>query len=248
MTRRIVLALSIGLVAGACSEATDPTMTPVSHVEGPPGPIAERGPSPPPTPHMLRQLASAPPLALYEVGFWVVQGKSQRVRIRYAEEGEDFSERPSDDYFDNDDSAWDRAVQFVGTEKIDVGSGEKFLELKFHKRSLGYRPDGSAYKKGDAVFVTVSIDPVEFRVEFGPSGTIFNPNEPPRLRIWYGNADPDLNGDGVVNWKDAITTGQLVLWGQASAEPWSKIQTAHGDGSQVVSTLLDHFSNYAVAW
>ncbi len=171
MTRRIVLALSIGLVAGACSETTDPTMDiPASHVEGPSRHIAERGPSHPPTPRMLRQLASAPPLALYEVGFWVVQGKSQRVRIRYAEE--DSSERPSDDYFDNDDSAWDRAVQFVGTEKIDVGSGEKFLELKFHKRSLGYRPDGSAYKKGDAVFVTVSIDPVEFRVEFGPSGTI----------------------------------------------------------------------------
>jgi hypothetical protein len=126
--------------------------------------------------------------------------------------------------------------------------GEPFLRFDIPKNGLVAGADGAPLKRGDSVWVTLTIDSVSFSVHFQPSGVLFSKNFPANLVIWYENANPDLNGDGVVNGKDKQLEQQLAFWYHAAKTRWSKL-SSHNDTTQLsVSTALYHFSEYAVSW
>jgi len=102
---------------------------------------------------------------------------------------------------------------------------------------------------GDSVLVTVTIDPSDIKVSFEPTGTMFG--TPAQLRMSYGGAGGDLNGNGVVG-DDAdreIETRLLGLWyreGEESA--WARIPASQSLADKSFMSALAHFSEYAVSW
>ncbi len=100
---------------------------------------------------------------------------------------------------------------------------------------------------GDSVFVTVSVDTSTIGVSLEPHGLQFG--APAQLKIWYGGAGGDLNGDGVVDSTDSKIEAQLLgLWYRGDAsEPWSKLSANQSLDEKSFTYGLPHFSEYAVA-
>jgi len=126
--------------------------------------------------------------------------------------------------------------------------GQPFLRFEIPRNGLATDATGNRFRRGDSVLVTLTIDPVEFSVEFQPSGLQFSRRHPARLTIWYQNANPDLNGDGVVDAVDAECEEQIALWGHAPSARWVRLQTDADRTLPSVSAVLLHFSEYAVSW
>ena len=125
---------------------------------------------------------------------------------------------------------------------------EPFLRFDIPKNGLVAGANGVRLRKGDSVWVTLAIDSLDFAVVFKPSGVLFSTKFPANLTIWYENADPDLNGDGVVNGKDAQLERQLAIWYHAAKTRWSQLSSDNDIMQLSVSTALYHFSEYAVSW
>jgi hypothetical protein len=124
--------------------------------------------------------------------------------------------------------------------------GQPFLRFAIPRNGLLAGMGGGSLKVGDSVSITVTIDSVAFAVDFEPSGLVFATQFPANLSISYANADPDLNGDGVVNGRDKQLEKELAIWYRGTT--WSK-QSSKADTTQLsVSGPLYHFSQYAVAW
>ncbi len=134
--------------------------------------------------------------------------------------------------------------QPVGGESV----GKPFMRFDIPKNALATSPDGTHMKRGDSIFVTVTIDPVAFAVEFQPSGVWFSNGIPAQLTFWYENADPDLNGDGVVNAADQLLEQQIAVWGHTTDTPWVKLVSGNDTTLPSVSAFVRHFSEYAVSW
>ncbi len=126
--------------------------------------------------------------------------------------------------------------------------GQPFLGFDIPKNGLAAGADGAPLKRGDSVWVTLTIDSVSFSAHFQPSGVLFSTKFPATLTMWYENADPDLNGDGVVNGKDKQLERQLAFWYHAAKTHWSRLSSDNDTALQSVSTALYHFSEYAVSW
>ncbi len=124
--------------------------------------------------------------------------------------------------------------------------GRPFLRFDIPKNGLVAGADGAPLKRGDPVSVTLTIDSVSFSVHFQPSGVLFSTKFPANLAVCYENANPDLNGDGVVNGVDQKLMQQLAVWYQA--HPWSKLPSNNDTKALCVSAALYHFSEYAVSW
>jgi hypothetical protein len=101
---------------------------------------------------------------------------------------------------------------------------------------------------GDSVLVTVTIDPDDIKVSLEPTGLLFG--DPAQLRISYGGASGDLNGDGAVDATDAeIETQLLGLWYREGAESaWTRIPASQLLSDKSFTSALLHFSEYAVSW
>lgn len=124
--------------------------------------------------------------------------------------------------------------------------GQPFLRFDIPKHGLVARTGGAPLNRGDSVSVTLTIDLVSFSVDFRPSGVLFSTKFPANLAVCYENANPDLNGDGVVDATDQMLRQQLALWYQA--HPWSRLPSRNDTKQLCVSTALYHFSEYAVSW
>ncbi len=123
---------------------------------------------------------------------------------------------------------------------------DPFLRFKIPINGLVAGAGGVPLSRGDSVRITLTIDTVLFNVDFQPSGVLFSTSSPAQLAIWYKNADPDLNGDGVVDAIDAALQEQLAFW--YHGRTWLK-QVSKSDPTQLsVSGPIYHFSQYAVAW
>lgn len=143
----------------------------------------------------------------------------------------------------------DRASTVVVNYQPAAGEsvGLPFLRFDIPRGGLTAGPNRPHLGNRDSVFVTLTIDPQSFSVAFEPTGVVFSRRRPATLAIWYGNADPDLNGDGAVNAADQTLAAQLAIWGRPDRPaPWLK--TASQSGQQWVWTSLYHFSEYAVSW
>jgi len=86
-------------------------------------------------------------------------------------------------------------------------------------------------------------------VHFKPSGVTFSRTWPAALTIWYGNANPDLDGDGAVDGVDRKLAQQLAVWTQTrKTQPWLKLASRNNTSRSMVAAPLYHFSEYAVCW
>jgi hypothetical protein len=126
--------------------------------------------------------------------------------------------------------------------------GQPFLRFSVPKNSMAMDPNGRRLRRGDSVLITLTIDPVTFSVDFQPSGVWFSNGSPAQLTFWYQNADPDYNGDGVVDAADKQLAQQIAVWGRAGGRRWTALPSAVDPNLPRVSTSVMHFSEYAVSW
>ena len=145
----------------------------------------------------------------------------------------------------------DRASTVIINYQPTAGEtvGLPFLRFDIPRGGLQAGPDGRRLGRDDSLFITLTIDPQRFAVEFEPSGVVFSRRHPATLAIWYGNANPDLNGDGIVDEIDQTLAYRLAIWvREAKPTPWLRTSSVTETGQQWVWTTLRHFSEYAVSW
>jgi hypothetical protein len=111
-----------------------------------------------------------------------------------------------------------------------------------------YVPGRGDLATGDSVLMTVSVDPYNIKVSLEPTGTLFG--DPAQLQVWYGGANGDLNGDGVVDSADTYIESQLLgMWYREGADTsWERIQAVQSLADKSFTSALPHFSEYAVSW
>lgn len=145
-----------------------------------------------------------------------------------------------------DTSFWVKAGD--GREvRIPYQNGAPALEFKVPGNGLLRRPDGSAFRRGDSVRITIRrADPGRFDFEFQPSGLRFDPDHPAELRIRYSYANRDFNGDGRVDAADRDF--DFGLWRQeASGQPWAGLVTLRDADLEEVRADILGFTKFAVA-
>jgi hypothetical protein len=115
---------------------------------------------------------------------------------------------------------------------------------------LGQLPNGTPIARGDSVLITVVIDTTTLLVRFEPTGLVFNPAAPAQLVIRYTGANPDFDGNGVVDAADSYIEQQLLgIWVQEGlSDPWSGVPAQQWVQGRVFTADLSHFSGYAVSF
>ncbi len=148
--------------------------------------------------------------------------------------------------------AWRRksstvTVNYQAVDGQDVG--QPFLTLYIPKRGLVAGAGGVPLARGDSVIITITIDPVDFSVDLQPSGVLFSNNAPASLTLWYENADPDFDGDGVVDSTDDALRQQLTFYYQSTgSSTWTKHPSKNDPATPSVTGALYHFSEWALSW
>ena len=133
---------------------------------------------------------------------------------------------------------------------INYANGSEFLRFTVPAGGLQHRPDGARFEYGDSVLISVQVDSSLLLLEFLPSGLMFDADRPASLTVSYAGADPDLNGDGVVDEVDwDIARSGLAMWMQQETDdPWFHQGSEHDVDGKRFTGWLRHFSNYAVSW
>ncbi len=128
------------------------------------------------------------------------------------------------------------------------GQGDPVLEFKLSSSSLLAYPNGMPIAPGDTVRITISKDPQgRILFYFSPSGLTFNPLSPASLTIWYTHANPDVNGDGVVNATDALLASEFGIYEQELlTDPWLSIPSLNLTGGQTVQAWVLGFTGFSV--
>jgi hypothetical protein len=133
--------------------------------------------------------------------------------------------------------------------KVKYQDGHQFLQFDIPKAGLASGAGGARLRTGDSVLITLSIDAATFDLDFQPAGVQFSSRSPATLQLWFANANPDLNGDGVVDATDDLLSQQLDFWYQATtSDPWVRLSSQRDLAQKWVLTDLYHFSGYAVSW
>ncbi len=135
------------------------------------------------------------------------------------------------------------------TVAVNYRSGQPFVRFHIPKFGLMQRPDGTRLWGRDSLLITMTLDTVNLRVTFQPSGVVFSTVFAPQLVMYYENANPDLNGDGVVDSTDLWLKQQLAIWGQtAKTQGWFKLASKNDTTQQYVAATIYHFSQYGICW
>ena len=86
------------------------------------------------------------------------------------------------------------------------------------------------------------------KLDFQPSGVVFSKSSPAQLAIWYKNANPDLNGDGVVDATDAALEQQLAIWSASTRDAWRQLASKNDSAQKLVAAEVYHFCEFAVSF
>lgn len=226
MFRRIVAALALALVTARCA---DHTITAVEQQ-----PLSGTQPSQTGQLHFLRW-AGSPQFKGNASSAQVVNGASETSPLsldRYTV------------------SFWavrgqSRSAQ-IKYKDASGGGNQPFLSLTITDPVT--LPDGSTLAQGDSVLITINIDTTKIGVSLEPTGLTFG--APAQMQMWYGGADGDLNGDGVVDATDTYVESQLlgIWWREGDVTDWQRIPATQVLGDKSFAVDLPHFSQYAVSW
>jgi hypothetical protein len=143
------------------------------------------------------------------------------------------------------------AIKGVDSEiRVRFQNGEDYLRFRVFANSLALRPNGTPIATGDSLLITIIItDPTKLAADFQPAGLKFSPSAPARLQFEFGEADKDLNDDGVVNGTDASLIPQISTWRQESAgAPWVKVNSVVEIELNEVQANISGFTGYALAY
>ena len=137
-----------------------------------------------------------------------------------------------------------RSIRINSSSTIDNDS-HPFLELT--TTDPVFAPEIGEIAMGDSVLITVSVDTSKIGVKFEPTGLQFGTAS--QLKIYYGGASGDLNGDGVANEADAQLEQQMLgLWyREYTNDDWSQVPASQSTGEKSFTYALPHFCEYAVA-
>ncbi len=128
-------------------------------------------------------------------------------------------------------------------------TGDPFLRFDVPRNALVAGAGGAPLNRGDSVRMTLTVAPTSFDVDFQPSGVVFSTQSPALLAFWYGHANLDLNGNGVLDGNDRNLVAQLAIWYQSSgSSSWFKQLSRNDTTHTLVGAPLYHFSEYAVSW
>ena len=138
-----------------------------------------------------------------------------------------------------------RSVQINYSSSIDTDT-HTFLVLT--TTDPQFVPGVGELAMGDSVLITVTVDTGRIGVRLEPSGLQFG--APAELKIFYGGAGGDLNGDGVADAVDAeIEARMLGLWyREDTTDPWTQVGATHSLADKLFTYSLPHFCEYAVSW
>ncbi len=167
----------------------------------------------------LRPTPGGPAFGDGTVSFWAVKGQRREARLMY---------RPLPG-----------AVDSV-----------EFARFRVDDRSLVNRPDGSPLAPGDSILITLTIaDSSRLIAGFEPAGLRFNAARPARLALKYGEADPDLDHNGVVNAADTALVATFRIWRQEEpGQPWVSVPSTLSEEALEVEADIFGFTRYAVAY
>lgn len=137
-----------------------------------------------------------------------------------------------------------RSIQINYTSSID-SDVHPFLSLT--TTDPVFAPGIGEIAVGDSVLITVTVDTSKIGVALEPSGLQFG--QAAQLKLWYGGASGDMNGDGVVDSRDAAIEASLLgLWyREESSDPWTAISANQSLDEKSFTYGLPHFCEYAVA-
>ena len=137
-----------------------------------------------------------------------------------------------------------RSVQINYSSSIDNGV-HPFLLLT--TTDPQFVPGVGALAMGDSVLITVTVDTTKIGVSLEPTGLQFG--APAQLKVWYGGASGDLNGDGVADSTDAALEAQVLgLWyREENSDPWTKLGASQSLDEKSFTYALPHFCEYAIA-
>lgn len=172
------------------------------------------------SPHFVTAASGAPHIANPVVRFWAKRGTDRSGTI----------------YYHSTTSGRDSTPLFF---------------LRVRAKSLWKRPNGTTIAQGDSVLITLTVtDPVKLIVDCQPSGLLFSPNTPARVKMSYAETSDDRNHDGVVNGTDLTLTKALVMWRKETAtSPWLRVLSSHNsDGAHEVEADIGGFTGYAIAY
>ena len=137
-----------------------------------------------------------------------------------------------------------RSIQINYSSSIDNGT-HPFLNLTTTDPT--FVPGVGELALGDSVLITVTVDTTEIGVTFEPTGLQFG--TPSEMKLFYGGASGDLNGDGIADATDAQLEQQLLgLWyREYSNDAWTPVAASLSTAEKSFTYALPHFCRYAVA-
>lgn len=125
----------------------------------------------------------------------------------------------------------------------------EFLRFRLRRRSLQNYPNGQPIAAGDSILITITLtDPVNMVVTFSPSGLVFRPGEPAKLKLSYLEADDDYNQDGTVDSADLRLEKTFKLWRLHPPNPWTPQVSVLNRTLDEVETYVPNFTSYAIAF
>jgi hypothetical protein len=119
----------------------------------------------------------------------------------------------------------------------------------YQAKCLTFRVPAGALVDRDSVLITIRVpDERRFDYEFSPSGLRFDPDHPAVIEVRYQWADPDFNGDGVVDQRDEAIAGRFGFWRQEQpGEPWTRLETTRSETTLEAVAKVTGFTRYTLA-
>jgi hypothetical protein len=119
----------------------------------------------------------------------------------------------------------------------------------YQAKCLTFRVPAGALIDQDSVLITIRVpDASRFDYEFSPSGLHFDPDHPAEIEVRYQWADPDFNGDGILDQRDEAIAGDFGFWRQEQpGEPWTKLETTRSETTLEAVARVTGFTRYALA-